>query len=79
LDNELIDGLPSAVDAGRIRRRQRLGGLRNYYCRAAWHAAGRLGRSMGHFGLGAAPLRRRSGFWTPRDRAQSRRGKGPPV
>ena len=35
LDNELIDGQPSAVDAGRIRRRQRLGGLLNYYCRAA--------------------------------------------
>ena len=35
LDNEIIDGQPSAVDAGRIRRRQRLGGLLNYYCRAA--------------------------------------------
>jgi hypothetical protein len=35
LDNELIDGHPSAVDAGRIRRHQRLGGLLNYYCRAA--------------------------------------------
>lgn len=34
LDNE-IDGQPSAVDAGRIRRRQRLGGLLNYYSRAA--------------------------------------------
>jgi putative transposase len=35
LDNELIDGQPSAVDAGRIRHRQRLGGSLNYYCRAA--------------------------------------------
>ena len=35
LDNEIIDGQPSAVDAGRLRRRQRLGGLLNYYCRAA--------------------------------------------
>ena len=35
LDNEIIDGPPSAVDAGRIRRRQRLGGLLNYYRRAA--------------------------------------------
>jgi hypothetical protein len=35
LDNELIDGPPSAVDAGRIRRRQRLGRLLNYYSRAA--------------------------------------------
>jgi hypothetical protein len=35
LDNEIIDGGPSALGAGRIRRRQRLGGLLNYYCRAA--------------------------------------------
>jgi putative transposase len=35
LDNELIDGLPSAEDAGRIRRHQRLGGSLNYYYRAA--------------------------------------------
>jgi putative transposase len=35
LDNELIDGHLPAVDAGRIRRYQRLGGLLNYYCRAA--------------------------------------------
>ena len=36
LGNELIEGAP-AVDnkVGRIRRRQRLGGLLNYYCRAA--------------------------------------------
>jgi transposase InsO family protein len=35
LDNELIDG-PPPVDSGRrIRRRQRLGGLLNYYARAA--------------------------------------------
>ena len=36
LANELIDGAP-AIEApvGRIRRRQRLGGLLNYYCRAA--------------------------------------------
>ena len=35
LDNEIIDGQPSAVDAVRIRRRQRLGGLLNDYRRAA--------------------------------------------
>ena len=35
LDNEIIAGQPSAVDAGRLRRRQRLGGVLNYYCRAA--------------------------------------------
>jgi transposase InsO family protein len=35
LDNELIDGHSSPVDAGRIRCRQRLGGLLNYYYRAA--------------------------------------------
>jgi hypothetical protein len=34
LRNELIDGQPAA-DMGRIRRRQRLGGLLNYYARAA--------------------------------------------
>jgi transposase InsO family protein len=36
LANELIEGAP-AVDepVGRIHRRQRLGGLLNYYCRAA--------------------------------------------
>jgi len=36
LANELIEGA-SAVEEniGRIRRRQRLGGLLNYYCRAA--------------------------------------------
>jgi transposase InsO family protein len=36
LENELIEGA-SAVKGpfGRIRRRQRLGGLLNYYCRAA--------------------------------------------
>jgi hypothetical protein len=42
-----------AVDAGRIRRRQRLGGLLNYYCRAAWHVAWRFGRFAGHFALKA--------------------------
>jgi putative transposase len=35
LDNELIDGRSSPVDAGRIHCRQRLGGLLNYYYRAA--------------------------------------------
>jgi transposase InsO family protein len=35
LDNELIDGPSSPRNDGRIRRRQRLGGLLNYYCRAA--------------------------------------------
>ena len=35
LHNEVIDGPPSAVDAGRIRRRQPLGGLLNSYCRVA--------------------------------------------
>ena len=33
LNNEIIDSQPPAVDAGRLRRRQRLGGLLNYYCR----------------------------------------------
>ena len=34
--NELIERLPTgAGNLGRIRRRQRLGGLLNYYCRAA--------------------------------------------
>jgi transposase InsO family protein len=31
LGNELIEGAPAAECAGRIRRRQRLGGLLNYY------------------------------------------------
>lgn len=35
LNNELIDGDASSVDAGRIRRRQRLGGLLNHYYRVA--------------------------------------------
>jgi hypothetical protein len=35
LANELIDGVPSGSQASSIRRRQRLGGLLNYYCRAA--------------------------------------------
>lgn len=35
LDNELIDGVLSTRNATGIRRRQRLGGLLNYYCRAA--------------------------------------------
>ena len=35
LDNELIDGASALDRVGRIRRRQRLGGLLNYYCRAA--------------------------------------------
>jgi putative transposase len=35
LDNELIDGASSPGDASRIRRRQRLSGLLNYYYRAA--------------------------------------------
>jgi transposase InsO family protein len=35
LENELIEGPPAAGCAGRIRRRQRLGGLLNYYARAA--------------------------------------------
>jgi hypothetical protein len=35
LDNELIDGDSSPGGASRIRRRQRLGGLLNYYYRAA--------------------------------------------
>ena len=35
LDNELIDGHSSPGGAGRIRRRQRLGGLLNSYYRAA--------------------------------------------
>lgn len=35
LDNELIDGQPAEGRAGRVRRHQRLGGLLNYYARAA--------------------------------------------
>jgi len=36
LANELIESAPAAGEqVGRIRRRQRLGGLLNYYCRAA--------------------------------------------
>ncbi len=35
LGNELIDGAPAVECVGRIHRRQRLGGLLNYYVRAA--------------------------------------------
>ena len=35
LGNELLGGAPLVDGAGRIRRRQRLGELLNYYCRAA--------------------------------------------
>ena len=35
LGNELIDGAPLIDGIDRIRRRQRLGELLNYYCRAA--------------------------------------------
>ena len=35
LGNELIHGAPAVDNVGRVRRRQRLGGLLNYYCRAA--------------------------------------------
>jgi putative transposase len=35
LGNELIDRAPAVERVGRIRRRQRLGGLLNYYARAA--------------------------------------------
>jgi transposase InsO family protein len=35
LENELIDRAPAVESVGRIRRRQRLGGLLNYYARAA--------------------------------------------
>jgi putative transposase len=35
LDNALIDGAPPVDGGQRIRRRQRLGGLLNYYYRAA--------------------------------------------
>ncbi len=36
LENELIEGAPAvAAPGGRIRRRRPLGGLLNYYCRAA--------------------------------------------
>jgi putative transposase len=35
LGNELIDGAPPSDRVDRIRRRQRLGGLLNYSCRAA--------------------------------------------
>src|SRR5262245_57968347 len=35
LGNELIEGAPAEERVGRVRRRQRLGGLLNYYARAA--------------------------------------------
>jgi hypothetical protein len=35
LANELIEGAPAVDHVGRIRRRSRLGGLLNYYARAA--------------------------------------------
>jgi transposase InsO family protein len=35
IDNELIEGAPARDHVGRIRRRPRLGGLLNYYARAA--------------------------------------------
>ena len=35
MENELIEGAPAAARVGRIRRRQRLGGLLNCYDRAA--------------------------------------------
>jgi hypothetical protein len=35
LANELIEGAAAQGNVGGIRRRQRLGGLLNYYCRAA--------------------------------------------
>ena len=35
LGNELIEGAPEVGCVGRVRRRPRLGGLLNYYCRAA--------------------------------------------
>ena len=35
LANELIEGAPAEDNGGRIRRRPRLGGLLNYYARAA--------------------------------------------
>jgi transposase InsO family protein len=35
LDNRLITGTPTADAGGRVRRRSRLGGLLNYYERAA--------------------------------------------
>jgi len=35
LGNELIEGAPTVNYGGRIRRRLRLGGLLNYYARAA--------------------------------------------
>jgi hypothetical protein len=35
LDNELIDGEPTKERVSRVRRHQRLGGLLNYYARAA--------------------------------------------
>ena len=35
LDNRLIAGTPSTDTVGRVRRRSRLGGLLNYYERAA--------------------------------------------
>jgi putative transposase len=35
LANELIEGASAVECVGRLRRRQRLGGLLNYYCRVA--------------------------------------------
>ena len=35
IENQLIAGMPSTDGAGRVRRRSRLGGMLNYYDRAA--------------------------------------------
>jgi hypothetical protein len=35
LGNELIDGMECRYHCGRVQRRQRIGGLLNYYSRAA--------------------------------------------
>ena len=53
LENELIEGAPAVEPVGRIRRRQRLGGLLNYYVAPRDETRGsirRLGSTMGHYG-----------------------------
>jgi hypothetical protein len=62
LENALIEGA-RVSGAGRVHRQPRLGGLLNFYRRAAWSAAHRFGWVMGQNGLSrdAEPDRRLSG------------------
>ena len=57
LGNELINGTPAVeVGGSRIRRRQRLGGLLNYYYRAAWCVAGTVFETPSHAGQPGARI-----------------------